>query len=171
MTQVKTHATRRDDLILESANQIADIERGIEQKRTDHMNHKGKAAGISQGLYPGDAAQEMQSAGRLEAEIRADEHTLKELTLEHARIASGNHPELASLALTEFMGRNERNNSELANARADFIALMTTELKDAAQRYVTASREADPLAPVPNLADIIANAAVVPAESVAEAMA
>lgn len=153
------HATRRDELILESANQISSIEQGIEQKRAAIITHQNKARELAEWQRTGEAQQEQQSAGRLHAEIKADEAKLKELNLERVRIVSGNHPELAALAQSAVSKRNGENAENLEDAKAEFAALLTPELKEAARRVVMATKEQDPLAPVPTLADMIAEAA------------
>lgn len=153
------HATRRDELILESANHISSIQEGIEQKRAAIITHHGKANEYSQWQRSGEARIEMQSAARLHAEITADVAKLKELNLERERIISGNHPELAGLAQVGLSKQNGENAKNLKDAQAKFAALLTPQLKAAAQRLINATKQYDSLAPVPALADMIVRAA------------
>ena len=136
------HATRRDELILKSADHISSIEQGIEQKRAAIITHHGKANEHAQWQRSGDARQELESAAWLHAEIKADESKLKELNLERARILSGNHPELAGLAQVAVSKRNGENAENLEDAKAEFAALLTPRLKEAAHSsLVMAAKE------------------------------
>lgn len=156
MTHHDKHNNRRDELLLELGEEEGNIRTRIAENQSAIIKHKREAAKHSEWQNQGAARQELEAAGRLAEKIRADDHRLRELDLERSRICSGKHPELAGLAVVGAGKEIEAKQTEKAAAHKAFVEMLTPELRDAAQRYVTAVKSTDPLAPEPTLASMLA---------------
>jgi hypothetical protein len=156
MTHHDKHNNRRDELLLELGEEEGNIRTRIAENQSAIIKHKRDAAKHSEWQNQGDARQELEAAGRLAEKIRADDKRLRDIELERGRICSGNHPELAALAIVGAGKEIEAKQTEKAAAQKAFVAMLTPELRAAAQRYVTAAKNAEPLAPEPTLAVMLA---------------
>ncbi|RTL48878.1 MAG: hypothetical protein EKK46_15135 [Rhodocyclaceae bacterium] len=156
MTHHDKHNSRRDELVLELAEEEGRLHARIAENRSAIVKHQQEAAKYSEWQRHGDAQQELAAAGRLAEQVRADDKRLRDIELERSRICSGNHPELAALAIVGAGKEIEAKQTEKAAAQKAFVAMLTPELRAAAQRYVTAAKNAEPLAPEPTLAVMLA---------------
>lgn len=156
MTHQNHHATRRDELILDIANRHAEIAGRIEKNRAAAIHAQNESRWLADFQERQLSMDEQAKAGRLHEEIRKDEAVLRQLVLDRANATSGNHPELRNIALVSVVKGNAVRIEALEKASADFAALLTPELIEAARRLVAATAEAEPLSQVPDLASMIA---------------
>lgn len=156
MTNQNHHATRRDELIQETAEQHNEVMKRIEKNRAAAIHAQNEARRLGEHQERELSMAEQAKAGRLHEEVRKDEAVLRQLELVREDINRGSHPDLRNLALTGVLKRNGENAESLKKAKADFAALFTPELQEAARRLVAATAEADPLSPVPTLVNMIA---------------
>lgn len=156
MTHHDKHNERREQLILELGEEENQLRARIAEKQSAIIKHKQEAAKHSEWQRHGESRQEMAAAARLAEEIRAHENRLRNIEVERSRICSGSHPELAGLAVVAIGKENAAKQAELEAAKKAFADILSPALRAAAQRLVTAAKNADPLAPEPTLASMLA---------------
>ena len=151
--------TRRLELLKEVGDKIHTINQDITDRKAAiiEAQHRAREHGEFQRHH--ESQQESLKVSQLHELNRHDEAKLRVLRLDHENIGRGSHPELASLFQIGVIRGNTENHAELATAKAEFEQLVTPELKEAAQRYLDAKKAAEPLLPVPHLAETIAKAA------------
>lgn len=156
MTHYDKHNERREQLMLALGEEESTLRDRIAEKQGAINRHKQEAAKHSDRGSNGEARQELAAAARLAEEIRADDQRLRDIEIERTRICTGNHPELAALALVGASKDIEARQAEKSAAQRAFVEMLSPALQAAAQRYVTAVKNADPLAPEPTLAILLA---------------
>jgi hypothetical protein len=134
------YETRRVELIRDIHEQRVPVVARIDKNRATAREHMAKSKDHSKQMRSKEANEALEQVSKLQAIIRDDEALLKRLDDDLGLIHSGRHPDLASLqSCMKIVGDTERQ-TEFAEARAAFDALLTTELKEAAQRLAKASR-------------------------------
>ena len=155
MNHPSKHDARREELLLEIQVEEKALRARIAGNNEAIVAHKHKATEHSLFQRYNEAWQETNAAGRRKEDSEAAEKRLRALDLERHRIYSSNHPELAGLLQVETMAASEKRHAELRDAQAKFFAMITPELRSAAQRFVTAFKEANPLLPEPSLVTLL----------------
>ncbi|MQY52112.1 hypothetical protein HCX48_09510 [Rhodocyclus tenuis] len=146
---------KRDELQKRLAKRRGELEQAVAEKEHGVIAAKREANERGSMQDRDGAHYATRRAGQLSEEIRAAKAEIREIDLELALVFSGNHHELHPLIHRDASAVGTANTNELEAARAAFQALLTPELKSAAQRFVTAAKNAFPLMPAPTLAEML----------------
>lgn len=149
------YTKKRDELHHRLAKRRGELMQAVAEKEHGVIaaKHEANERGGMQDRH--GAHEAMRRAGQLSEEIRAAKAEIREIDLELERVCSGQHHELAGLGWCAAAAANTAHTNEMEAARAAFQAFLTPELKAAAQRFVTAAKNAAPLMPVPTLAEML----------------
>jgi hypothetical protein len=153
------YQAKREELLVALCDQRQQLFSEIAEKETGIIDAKRKANEYGQFHDRESSHRHMNRAAQLTAEVRAAKIKLKEIDPELDRVNSGKHPELAALSEVCRTAMIAANLAELEEAKAAFQSFLTSELKAAAQRFVMASKNYDPLSAAPALAQMIAGVA------------
>lgn len=159
MDHNQKYQAKREELQVKLGEQRQQLFNEIAEKETSIIDAKREANKCGEFQDRHGSLQAMNRAAQLTLEVKNAKVKIKEIDLELERVGSGSHHELAALYMTGRTAMIAANLGELEEAKAAFQAFLTSELKAAAQRFVTASKNYDPLAAAPALAQMIAEVA------------
>lgn len=148
-------AKKRDELHHGLAERRGELARAVAEKEKGVTEARHKANEHANSNNNHGAKLSLQQVARFQEEIRVANASIREIDLELGLVLSGMHHELAPLIQCCASATCTAHMNELEAARAEFQALLSPALKAAAQRFVSASKNAAPLMPVPTLAEML----------------
>lgn len=148
-------AKKRDELHHGLAERRGELARAVAEKEEAITEARHKANEHANSNNNHGAKLALAEAARFQKEIQAANAAIREIDLELGLVLSGMHHELAPLIQCCASAANTAHMNELEAARAEFQSLLSPALKASALRFVAAAKNAAPLMPVPELAEML----------------